>query len=119
MAAPPFEPVPDASSYTVLSRRLLRRFLDEHFATPLDLSKLPSLTAQLDRECRDLEGDLRCLLEDRLPSKASKWLSRSNDARRILHHLGGFAPCSPPGLAPKTLDLDSPLRYWSPHCVAI
>nr|XP_009391631.1 PREDICTED: RINT1-like protein MAG2L isoform X2 [Musa acuminata subsp. malaccensis] len=112
MAAPPFEPVPDASSYTVLSRRsrrLLRRFLDEHFATPLDLSKLPSLTAQLDRECRDLEGDLRCLLEDRLPSKASKWLSRSNDARRILHHLGGFAPCSPPASVRRMVEMDIPL----------
>ncbi|WOK95927.1 hypothetical protein Cni_G04634 [Canna indica] len=98
MAAPPSAPSP-AATFCALSHRL-RQLLDDHFASRADLPKLSSLSAQLDRECRDLEEDLRSLLEVKLPSAASCWLTRSDEARRILRQADGFVPSLLPGWTP-------------------
>ncbi|XP_072975064.1 uncharacterized protein [Typha angustifolia] len=74
-----------AISGPVVPRRLLG-FLREHFKTPDDLDNAPSLVAKLNRECEDLEIGLRDL-EERLSVASSSWLSRSDEAQRILRRL--------------------------------
>ncbi|KAG1370946.1 RINT1-like protein MAG2L [Cocos nucifera] len=73
----------------------LRRFLDDHFKTLEDLSTAPSLVAQLNRECGDLETDLLRLWKG-LSVATSAWLSRSDDVRRTLRLLDpGFEGSNP------------------------
>nr|XP_010908521.2 RINT1-like protein MAG2L isoform X2 [Elaeis guineensis] len=104
---PPMEAPAPLPSSSALSCRL-RRFLDDHFKALEDLSTAPSLVAQLNRECGDLETDLLCLRKG-LSVATSTWLSRSDDVRRTLRLLDpGFEGYNPRpsrgsgGLSPKS-----------------
>ncbi|KAG6511862.1 hypothetical protein ZIOFF_029940 [Zingiber officinale] len=110
---------PAAVSYsfsTPLTHFLLR-FLDGHFATPADLRKLPSLSDLLDRECRDLDLDLRTLLGDKLSSVASAWVSRSQETKIILRQGDGFIPYSIPASSRRMLEVGIPLIVKEVSCI--
>jgi hypothetical protein len=84
-------PPPQAKSASSALPHRLVAFLNEHFKTRDDLSKVSSVQSQISEECNALEKTT-AELKEKVYLACSEWISRSEEFGRIVDGFGSMLP---------------------------